>query len=57
MDTAEFAEIYRLQVDLLINQLNSFRAIHNIYVTQEFTVSKGIYNQAKALEKRLLHAI
>lgn len=57
MDTAEFAEIYRLQVDLLINQLNSFRAIHNIYVMQEFTVSKSIYNQAKALEKRLLHAI
>ena len=57
MDTAEFAEIYRLQVDLLINQLNSFRAIHNIYATQEFVVNRSIYNQAKALGKKLLYAI
>lgn len=57
MDTAEYHKIYDLALHSLINQMNMFREIHNIYEDQPFILDKGVINNVKNLEKRLLEHV
>ena len=57
MDTAEYHKIYDLALLSLIHQMNMFREIHNIYEDQPFILDKGVINNVKNLEKRLLEHV
>ena len=53
MDTAEQHRIYKLQLEALINAINSFRTVHGIMKDKEFLIDFKLLSRLTKLEKDL----
>lgn len=53
MDTADYAEIYRLNLDLLVSQLNLIRRLSVLFKEEHFILDTKTLNSVKQLAKNL----